>query len=34
MIKKSNLNFQTQTIEMIEMNGECIDNLEIKLTKT
>jgi len=34
MIKISNLNFQNQTIETIEVNGECIDNLEIKLTKT
>jgi integrase len=34
MIKISNLNFQNQTIEKIEVNGECIDNLEIKLTKT
>jgi hypothetical protein len=34
MIKISNLNFQNQTIESIEVNGECIENLEIKLTKT
>ena len=34
MIKISNLNFQNQTIEMIEVDGECIENLEIKLTKT
>jgi hypothetical protein len=34
MIKISNLNFQNQTIETIEVNGECIENLEIKLTKT
>jgi hypothetical protein len=34
MIKISNLNFQNQTIEKIEVNGECINNLEIKLTKT
>ena len=33
MIKISNLNFQNQTIESIEVNGECIDNLEIKFTK-
>ena len=34
MIKISNLNFQNQTIETIEVNGECIENLEIQLTKT
>jgi len=34
MIKITNLNFQNQTIESIEVNGECIENLEIKLTKT
>ena len=34
MFKISNLNFQNQTIESIEVNGECIENLEIKLTKT
>ena len=34
MIKISNLNFQNQTIEKIEVNGETVDNLEIKLTKT
>jgi hypothetical protein len=34
MIKISNLNFQNQTIESIEVNGETVDNLEIKLTKT
>jgi hypothetical protein len=34
MIKISNLNFQNQTIETIEVNGETVDNLEIKLTKT
>jgi len=34
MIKISNLNFQNKTIETIEVNGECIENLEIKLTKT
>ena len=34
MIKISYLNFQNQTIETIEVNGETVDNLEIKLTKT
>jgi len=34
MIKISNLNFQNQTIETIEIDGETVDNLEIKLTKT
>jgi hypothetical protein len=34
MIKISNLNFQNQTIERIEVNGETVNNLEIKLTKT
>jgi integrase len=34
MIKVTNLNFQNQTIESIEVNGETVDNLEIKLTKT
>ena len=34
MIKITNLNFQNQTIKSIEVNGECIENLEIKLTKT
>ena len=34
MIKISNLNFQNQTIETIEVNGETVDNLKIKLTKT
>jgi len=34
MIKISNLNFQNQTIETIEVNGETVDNLEITLTKT
>ena len=34
MIKISNLNFQNQTIETIEVNSETVDNLEIKLTKT
>ena len=34
MIKIYNLNFKNQTIESIEVNGETVDNLEIKLTKT
>ena len=34
MIKITNLNFQNQTIESIEVNGEAVDNLEIKLTKS
>ena len=34
MIKISNVNFQNQTIETIEVNSETVDNLEIKLTKT
>ena len=34
MIKISNLYFQNQTIDTIEVNGETVDNLEIKLTKT
>ena len=34
MIKISYRNFQNQTIETIEVNGETVDNLEIKLTKT
>jgi hypothetical protein len=34
MIKISNLNFQNQTIETIEIDGETVDNLKIKLTKT
>ena len=34
MIKITNLNFQNQTIKSIEVNGETVDNLEIKLTKT
>jgi hypothetical protein len=34
MIKISNLNFQNQTIETIEVNGETVDNLEINSTKT
>ena len=33
MIKVSNLNFQNQTIESIEVNGETVDNLQIKLSK-
>jgi putative sterol carrier protein len=33
MIKISNLNFQNQTIEKNEIEGETVDNLEIKLTK-
>ena len=33
MIKISNLNLQNQTIESIEVNGETVDNLQIKLTK-
>ena len=34
MIKKTNLNFQNQTIQSIEVNGETVDNLDIKFTKT
>jgi uncharacterized protein YunC (DUF1805 family) len=34
MIKRTNLNFQNKTIESIEVNGETVDNLQIKLTKT
>ena len=34
MIKITNLNFQNQTIENIDVDGESINNLEIKLTKT
>jgi len=34
LIKIYNLNFKNQTIESIEVNGEMVDNLEIKLTKT
>ena len=34
MIKIYNLNFKNQTIESIEVNGETVDNLQIKLTKT
>lgn len=33
MIKITNLNFQTQTIENIEVDCESIDNIEIKMTK-
>ena len=34
MIKITNLNFQNQTIENIDVDGERINSLEIKLTKT
>jgi hypothetical protein len=34
MIKICNLNFQNQTIQTIEVNDECIKNLEIKLTNS
>ena len=34
MIEITNLNFQNQTIETIEVNDETVDNLEFKLTKT
>ena len=34
MIKITNLNFQNQTIENIDVDGESINSLEIKLTKT
>ena len=34
MIKITNLNFQNQTIENIYVDGESINNLEIKMTKT
>jgi rhodanese-related sulfurtransferase len=34
MIIITNLNFHNQTIQSIEVNGETVDNLEIKLTKT
>ena len=34
MIKITNLNFQNQTIENIDVDGESINNLEIKMTKT
>ena len=34
MIKITNLNFQNQTIQNIEVDGEDIHNVELKLTKT
>ena len=34
MIKITNLNFQNQTIENIEVDGEDIQDVELKLTKT
>ena len=34
MIKITNLNFQNQTIENIEVDGEDINDVELKLTKT
>ena len=34
MMKITNLNFQNQTIEKIELDCENFDNVEIKLTKT
>jgi len=34
MIKITNLNFQNQTIENIEVDGEDIHDVELKLTKT
>ena len=34
MMKITNLNFQNQTIEKIEVDCENVDNVEIKLTKT
>ena len=34
MIKITNLNFQNQTIENIDVDGESINSLEIKMTKT
>jgi hypothetical protein len=34
MIKITNLNFQTQTIDNIEVDGEDIHNVELKLRKT
>ena len=34
MNKITNLNFQNQTIENIDVDGESINSLEIKLTKT
>ena len=33
MMKITNLNFQNQTIEKIEVDCENVDNVEIKLTK-
>ena len=33
MIKITNLNFQNQTIENIEVDGEDIHDVELKLTK-
>ena len=33
MIKITNLNFQTQTIDNIEVDGEDVHNVELKLTK-
>jgi len=34
MIKICNLNFQNQTIATIQIEGDMVDNLEIKMTKT
>ena len=34
MIKITNLNFQNQTIENIEVDSEDVHNVELKLTKT
>jgi hypothetical protein len=34
MIKITNLNFQNQTIENIEVDCETVDNLEIQRTET
>jgi hypothetical protein len=34
MIKITNLNFQNQTIENIELDCETVDNLEIQRTET
>ena len=34
MIKITNLNFQNQTIEYIEVDGDDIYDVELKLTKT
>ena len=33
MIKITNLNFQKQTIDNIEVDGEDVHNVELKLTK-